>query len=144
MRGHALLNNVHIVTMPKIGCGLDKLSWNEVLKILKDTFTDSGIPIQIISRNELDCKTANKPTNSETYIEDEIDNYTNKWTNEKDELETDFTKDSKSCQPPCKEQFPILRPKELNNDLIDYYLQYQPQEIKDFIKQFDFQYRFRR
>ena len=38
------------------------------------------------------------------------------------------------------EQFPILRPKELNNDLIDYYLQYQPQEIKDFIKQFDFQY----
>ena len=28
----------------------------------------------------------------------------------------------------------------MNNDLIDYYLQYQPQEIKDFIKQFDFQY----
>ena len=41
---------------------------------------------------------------------------------------------------PCKEQFPALRPKELNNDLIDYYLQYQPQKIKDFIEQFDFQY----
>ena len=140
MRGHALLNNVQIITMPKIGCGLDKLFWNEVLKILKDTFTDSGILIQIISRNELDCKIATKSTNSEDYIENEIDSYANEWTNKKNELETDFTKDSKSCQPPCKEQFPILRPKELNNDLIDYYLQYQPQELKDFIKQFDFQY----
>ena len=140
MRGHALLNNVQIITMPKIGCGLDKLSWNEVLKILKDTLTDSGILIQIISRNDLDCKTATKPTNSEDYIENEIDSYANEWPNEKNELETDFTKDSKSCQPPCKEQFPILRHKELNYDLIDYYLQYQLQEIKDFIKQSDFQY----
>ena len=140
MRGHALLNNVQIRTMPKIGCGLDKLSWNEVLKTLKDTFTDSyGVLIQIISRKELDCKTATKPTNSGDYIENEVDNYAKEWTNEKNELETDF-KDSKSCQPPCKEQFPILRPKELNNDLIDYYLQYQPQELKDFVKQFDFQY----
>ena len=128
MRGHALLSNVHII-IPKIGCGLDKLSWNEVLKILKDTFTDSGILIQIISRKELDCNTATKPTNSENFIDDEIDNYTNEWTNEKDELETDSNKDSKSCHPPCKEQFLILRPKELNNDLIDYYLQYQPQDI---------------
>ena len=85
-------------------------------------------------------KTATTPTKSENYIEDEIDNYTNEWTKEKNELETDFTKDSKTCQPPCKEQLTILRPKELNNDLIEYYLQYQPQEIKDFMKQFDFKY----
>ena len=78
--------------MPNIGCGLDRLSWSEVLKILQDTFIDSGV-IQIISRNELDCKTTNKPTNSETYKEDEIDNYTNEWTKE-NEPETDFTKDS--------------------------------------------------
>ena len=83
MRGHALLNNVHIITMPKIGCGLDKLSWNKILKILKDTFTDSGVLIQIISRIELDSKAATKPTNSENYIENEIDNYANEWTNEK-------------------------------------------------------------
>ena len=77
MKGHALLKNVHIITRPKVDCGLDKLSWNELLKILEDTFTDSGILIQIISRNELNYKTATKPTNSENYIEDEIDNYTN-------------------------------------------------------------------
>ena len=77
MRGHALLNNVQIITMPKIGCGLDKLFLTEVLKTLKDIFTDSGILIQIISRNELDCKTATKPTNSEDYIENQIDSYAN-------------------------------------------------------------------
>ena len=81
MRGHALLNNVHIKTLPKIGCGLDKTTWNEVLKRLKDTFTDSGVFIQIISGNELDCKTANKPTNSEYCIKNEIDKLTTMQTN---------------------------------------------------------------
>ena len=36
-------------------------------------------------------------------------------TKERDELETDFTKDSKSCQPPCTEQFFTQRPKQLND-----------------------------
>ena len=33
-----------------------------------------------------------------------------------------------------------MRPKQLNDDLIDYYLQYQSQDIKNLIKQFDFRY----
>ena len=49
-RGHALLNNVHIITLSKIGCGLDKLSWSEVLNIVQDTFIDPGILIQITSK----------------------------------------------------------------------------------------------
>ena len=56
------------------------------------------------------------------------------------ELETDFTSDAKSCQPDCDKQFPILRPKEENEALIEYYLQYQPRELIDYVKQFDFQY----
>ena len=59
-------------------------------------------------------------------------------TKERDELDTDFTKDSKSCQPPCTEQFFTLRSKQLNDYLIDYYLQYQSEDIKDLIRQFDF------
>ena len=38
------------------------------------------------------------------------------------------------------EQFPILRPKQLNDDSIDYYLQYQSKDIKNIMKQFDFRY----
>ena len=32
MRGHALLNNVTKTSLPKIGCGLDKLQWTDVFK----------------------------------------------------------------------------------------------------------------
>ena len=56
------------------------------------------------------------------------------------ELETDFTKDIKSCQPPCDEQFKIFWPKEDNERLIEYYPQYQNKEAVQYIKEFDFRY----
>ena len=37
MRGHVSLNNVTKITMPKIGCGLHRLQWNNVFKIIQDT-----------------------------------------------------------------------------------------------------------
>ena len=40
----------------------------------------------------------------------------------------------------ASKQFPILRSKQLNDDLIDYYLQYQSEDIKNLIKKFDFRY----
>ena len=55
------------------------------------------------------------------------------------ELETDFTKVSNSCQPSCDEQFPVLREEDHNNRLLDHYLQYQPKELINCVKQFDFQ-----
>ena len=59
--------------------------------------------------------------------------------NERD-LETDCTSDAKPCLPDCDEQFPILRPKEQNEALIEHYLQHQPKKFIDYAKQFDFQY----
>ena len=140
LRGHALLNNISKVSMPKIGCELDKLQWTDVFKLIQDTFTYSGIQIQIITKRETDSIRRNPSSNNERYVEDEVEKYTNEWTKEQDELETDFTKDSKSCQPPCIEQLPILRSKQLNVDLIDYYLQYQSKDNINLIKQFDFRY----
>ena len=61
-------------------------------------------------------------------------------TKERDELETEFTRDTKSCQPPCTDQFPILRPKQLNDDLIDYNIQYQSEDIENLIIQYDVRY----
>ena len=55
-------------------------------------------------------------------------------------MESDFTKDSKSCQPTCDEQFPARREKDHNNRLIDHYLQYQPKELMNYVKEFDLQY----
>ena len=76
----------------------------------------------------------------EFIAEDEIDRYSEEFHLNEREVETDFTSDSKSCQPDCDEQFPILRPKEENEALIEHYLQYQPKELFDYVKQFSFQY----
>ena len=62
------------------------------------------------------------------------------WTKERDELETDFTGGLKSCHPPCTEQYPVFRPKNFTDDLIDNDLQYQSKDIKNLIKQFNFWY----
>ena len=118
-----------LTTSQKLQCQkldiLDKLQWTDVSKLKEDTFTCSGIQIQIITRRESDSIRRNPSSNNnEHYVENEVENYTNEWTRERDELDTDFTRDSKSCQPPRTEQFPILRPKQLYDDLIDYYRQY--------------------
>ena len=140
MRGHALPNNITKISMPKSGCGLDKLQCTDVFKLIQDTFKYSGIQIQIIIKLETHSIRGNPSSNNERYVEEEVENYTNEWTKERDELETDFTRASKSCQPPCTEQFPILRSKQLKDDLIDYYLQYQSEDIKNLVKHFDFRY----
>ena len=140
MRGYALFNNITKISMPKIGCGLDKLQWTDVFKLIQNTFTYSVIQIQIITKRGTDSIRRNPSPNNEHYVKDEVENYTNEGTKERDELETAFTGDSKSFQPPCTEQFPILRPKQLNDDLIDYYLQHPSEDIKHLVKQFDFGY----
>ena len=76
----------------------------------------------------------------EFYAEDEIDRYSEEFHLNERELETDFTSDAKSCQPNCDEQFPLLRPKEQYETLIEHYLQYEPKELIDSVKQLDFQY----
>ena len=55
-------------------------------------------------------------------------------------METDFTRDAKSCQPTCDEHFPTFREKEFKNQLIDQYLQNQPKELVQYVKEFDFQF----
>ena len=66
---------------------------------------------------------------AEICADDEIEGYSEEFFHEKHELETNSTKDFKSCQPTCDKQFPVLREKENNNRLIDHYLQYQPKNL---------------
>jgi O-acetyl-ADP-ribose deacetylase (regulator of RNase III) len=49
MKNHALSNNVKAISMPRLGCGLDGLMWNQVKKMLKDEFKDTGIVITVYS-----------------------------------------------------------------------------------------------
>ena len=110
MIGHALFNNVAKITMQNIGCGIDNLQRTDVFKLIQDTGTYSGIQIQIIIKSETDSIRRNPSSNNEYHSQNEVEKNTSERTKERNELETDFTRDSKSCQPPCTEQFPILRP----------------------------------
>ena len=56
------------------------------------------------------------------------------------QLETDFTKGSKSCRLTCDEEFPVTCEMNHNYRLIDHYLQYQPNELNNYVKEFKFQY----
>ena len=74
------------------------------------------------------------------YAEDDIERYSEQfYLNDKD-LETDFTRDAKSCKLTCDEQIPTFRKKDYNNHLIELYLQYQPKELGQYVKEFDFQF----
>ena len=76
MRGDAL-RNVTKITMPQNGGGSDKLQWIDILKLIQDTFTYSGIQIQIITRREQDTTRINPPPNGENYAEHEVEKYKN-------------------------------------------------------------------
>ena len=74
------------------------------------------------------------------YAEDQIERHSEELYLNGRDLETDFTRDLKSCQPTCDEQFPTFPEKDYNNYLIEHYLQYQPKELVHYVKEFDFQF----
>ena len=43
MKKHAVDNNVQHISLPLIGCGLDKLEWTRVRQLLDETFSDTNI-----------------------------------------------------------------------------------------------------
>ena len=47
MKQHTLQHNVRSIAMPRIGCGLDKLSWNVVRGMLIQVLRDTGVKLVV-------------------------------------------------------------------------------------------------
>ena len=47
MKKHALKHGVKIISMPRIGSGLDRLDWNQVKETIIDVFDKTGIKIRV-------------------------------------------------------------------------------------------------
>ncbi|XP_021365160.1 O-acetyl-ADP-ribose deacetylase 1-like isoform X2 [Mizuhopecten yessoensis] len=47
MKKHCVRYNVTSVSMPCIGCGLDRLNWEEVSTMICETFSDTGMTITV-------------------------------------------------------------------------------------------------
>ena len=140
MKIHSSTNGVSTIAIPKLGCGLDQMNWQEVVKLQRDIFAYADVQVVVYTLGENGVHALSAESDAEFYADDEIEGYSEEFLLENRELETDFTKDSKSCQLTCDEQFPILREKDHNNRLIDRYLQYQPKELINYLKEFDFKY----
>jgi O-acetyl-ADP-ribose deacetylase (regulator of RNase III) len=46
-RTHAIEKGVKCIAMPRIGCGLDRLNWSLVKRMIDEVFEESGIEIKI-------------------------------------------------------------------------------------------------
>ena len=140
MKSHASTNGVSTIAIPKLGCGLDQKNWQGVVKLLRDIFAYADVQLVVYTLEENGVHALSTGGDAEFYADDEIERYSEEFLLENRELETHFTKDSKSCQPTSDEQFPVLREKDYNNRLIDHYLQNQPKELSNYSKEIDFQY----
>ena len=47
MVSHCIENNVKKLSIPRIGCGLDKLKWDKIKEIIEKVFKDTGIDIDV-------------------------------------------------------------------------------------------------
>uniref|UniRef100_UPI0037E80591 ADP-ribose glycohydrolase OARD1-like n=1 Tax=Semicossyphus pulcher TaxID=241346 RepID=UPI0037E80591 len=52
MKSHCVLNGVTRISMPRIGCGLDRLAWERVSEILEQVFEHTDISITVYSLPE--------------------------------------------------------------------------------------------
>ena len=116
------------------------MNWLEVVKLFRDIFAYAELQILVYILEENGVHAMSGEVDAESYAYNEKERYNEEFFLENVELETDFTKDSKSCQPTCDNQFPVLREKDHNKRLIDQYLQYQPKELNNYVKEFGFQY----
>ena len=141
MKSHARLSGISTIAIPKTEWGLDQLKWQEVAKLLRDIFAYSDIRIVVYNLEENRVHILSSEGDPDFYAEGEIERYSEEFYLNGRDLEKDFTKDAKSCQPPCDEQFPTFREKVYNNQFIQHFLQYQPKKFVQYVQEFHFQFR---
>ena len=134
------MNGVSPIAIPKFGCELDQMNWQEVVKLLRDIFAYAYVQLVVYTLEEHGVHALSAEGDAEFYADDEMERYSEVFVLEHRELELDFTKDSKSCQPTCDEQFLVLPEKNHNNGLSDHYLRFQPKELINYVKEFNFHY----
>ena len=110
------------------------MNWQEVVRLLRDIFAYANLQIVEYTLEENGVHALSAESDAEFYADDEIERYSEDFLLKNRPLETDFTKVSKSCQPTCVGQLPVLSEKDHNNRLIDHYLQHQPKELINYVR----------
>ena len=94
MKSHASMYGVSTIAIPKIGCGSDKMNWQEVVKLLRDVFAYSDIHIVVYTSENHGVHALSSEGDPEFYAKEEIKRYSKEFQPNEKDLETDFTRDS--------------------------------------------------
>ena len=138
MKIHSSTNGDSTIAIPNFGCGLDQMYWQEFVKLHRDIFAYADIQNLVYTLEENGVHAMSAEGDTEFYADDEI-KYGEDFFWQDHALETIFTKNPESLQPTCDEQYRVLREKDHNNRLIDHYLQNQPKQLINYVKQFHLQ-----
>ena len=94
MKSHASMYGISTVAIPRFGCGLDKMNWQDVVKLLRDDFAYSDIHIVVYTLESHGVHALSSEGDPEFYAEDEIERYSEEFHLNEKYLETDFTRNS--------------------------------------------------
>ena len=72
MKSHAAMTGVSAIAIPKIGCGLDQMKWQEVVKLLRYLFAYSDIHVVVYTLESHGVHAMSSEADPEFYAEDEI------------------------------------------------------------------------
>ena len=73
MKIHASTNGVSTIAIPKLGCGLDQMNWQEVVKLLRDIFAYADVQIVVYTLEENGVHALSAERDAEFYADDEIE-----------------------------------------------------------------------
>ena len=86
MKIHASTYGVSTIAIPKRGCGLDQMIWQDVVKLLQDIFAYADVQIVVYTLEENGVHTLPTEGDAEFYADDEIEHYSGEMLLENREL----------------------------------------------------------
>ena len=79
MKIHASTNGVCTLAIPILGCGLDQMNWQEVMKLLRDIFAYADVRFVVYTLEENGVHALSAEGYAEFYSDDEIERYSEKF-----------------------------------------------------------------
>ena len=89
MKVHASMNGISTIAIPKLGCGLEQMNWQEVVKLLRDIFGYADVQLVVYTLEENGVHALSAEGDAEFYADDEIERCSEEYLLENRELETD-------------------------------------------------------
>ena len=72
---HASMNCVSTFPIPKLGCGLDQMNWQEVVKLLRDIFAYADVQLVVYTLEENGVHALSAEGDAEFNADDDIEVY---------------------------------------------------------------------